>query len=75
MKIYRSLGYEQKHRLVFIAYVFEGLSCNSGLIWDHGAPINGKTTNSFSDTEDLSAFLTPIFSFQLVNLMEEQECN
>ena len=30
-KIYRRSGYEQKHRLVFIAYVLEGLSRNSGL--------------------------------------------
>ena len=47
MKIYRRSGYKQKHRLIFIAYVLEGLSCNSGLLWDHGAPINSKTTNSF----------------------------
>ena len=45
MKIYRRSGYE-KHRLVFFAYVFEGLSRKSGLLWDR-APINGKTTNSF----------------------------
>ena len=31
MKIYRRSGYEQKHGLVFIAYVLEGLSRNSGL--------------------------------------------
>ena len=49
MKIYRRSGYEQKHRLVFIAYILEaeGLSRNSGLLWDHGTPINGKTTNLF----------------------------
>ena len=35
IKIYRSSGYKQKHRLVFIAYVLEGLSRNSGLLWDH----------------------------------------
>ena len=45
MKIYRRSGYE-KHRLVFVAYVLEGLSRKSGLLWDR-APINGKTTNSF----------------------------
>ena len=45
MKIYRRSGHE-KHRLVFIAYILEGLSCNSGLFWDC-APINGKTTNLF----------------------------
>ena len=45
MKIYRRSGHE-KHRLVFIAYILEGLSCNSGLLWDC-APINGKTTNLF----------------------------
>ena len=31
IKIYQKSGYEQKHRLVFIAYVLEGLSRNSGL--------------------------------------------
>ena len=31
IKIYRRSGYEQKHRLVFIAYVLEGLSRNSRL--------------------------------------------
>ena len=45
MKIYQRSGYE-KHTLVFIAYILEGLSCNSGLLWDR-APINEKTTNSF----------------------------
>ena len=45
MKIYRRSGCE-KHRLVFIAYVLEGLSRKSVLFWDHG-PMNGKTTNSF----------------------------
>ena len=45
MKIYRRSAYE-KHRLVFIAYVLEGLSRKSGLLWDR-ASINGKTTNSF----------------------------
>ena len=45
MKFYQRSGYE-KHRLLFIAYVLEGLSHNSGLLWDR-APINGKTTNSF----------------------------
>ena len=45
MKIYQRSGYE-KHRLVFIAYVLEGLSRKSGLLWDR-VPIKGKTTNSF----------------------------
>ena len=45
MKIYRRSGFE-KHRLISIAYVLEGLSRISGLPWDR-APINGKTTNSF----------------------------
>ena len=45
MKIYRRSGYE-KHRLVLFAYVLEGLSRKSGLLWDR-APINGKTRNSF----------------------------
>ena len=31
MKIYRRSGYEEERRLVFIAYVLEGLSCNIGL--------------------------------------------
>ena len=33
MKIYRRSGFE-KHRLVSIAYVLEGLSRISGLLWD-----------------------------------------
>ena len=37
MKIYRRSGYE-KHRLVLFAYVLEGLSRKSGLLWDR-API------------------------------------
>ena len=45
MKIYRRSGYE-KHRLVFFAYVLEGLSHKNGLLWDR-APINGRTANSF----------------------------
>ena len=36
MKIYWRSGYE-KHRLIFIAYVLEGLSRNSGLLWIEGA--------------------------------------
>ena len=59
MKIYRRSAYEKQSLvplgLVFIAYVLEGLSCKSGLLWDRG-PINGKTTNSFWDTEDLVHF-------------------
>ena len=38
MKIHQRSGYE-KHRLLFIAYVLEGLSCNSGMLWDR-SPIN-----------------------------------
>ena len=38
MKIHQRSEYE-KHRLLFIAYVLEGLSRNSGLLWDR-APIN-----------------------------------
>ena len=45
MKIYRRSGYE-KRRLLFIAYILEGLSRKSVLFWDRG-PMNGKTTNSF----------------------------
>ena len=33
IKIYRRSGYEQKHRLVFTAYVLEGLSRNGELLW------------------------------------------
>ena len=33
MKIYRRSGFE-KHRLVSIAYVLQGLSRISGLLWD-----------------------------------------
>ena len=32
----------------FIAYILEGMSGNSGLLWDH-TPLNGKTTNLFED--------------------------
>ena len=35
-KIYWMSGYE-KHRLVFIAYVLEGLSRKSGLLWDRAS--------------------------------------
>jgi len=38
MNIHHSSGYEI-HRLLFIAYVLEGLSRYSGLLWDR-APIN-----------------------------------
>ena len=41
MKIHQRSGYE-KHRLLFIAYVLEGLSRNSGLLWDR-APHKLKT--------------------------------
>ena len=54
MKIYRISGYE-KHGLIFIAYVLEGLSRKSRLLWDR-ASINGKTTKSFWDAEDLVHF-------------------
>ena len=59
MKTYQRSGYE-KHRLVFIAYVLEGLSRKSGLLWDR-APINGKTTSSFWDTKDLVHFYPQYF--------------
>ena len=36
MKIHHRLGYE-KHRLLFIAYVLEGLSRNSRLLWDRAS--------------------------------------
>ena len=35
-----------KNRLVFIAFVREGLSHNSGLLWDR-APINEMNRNLF----------------------------
>ena len=52
MKIYQ--------RLVFIAYVLEGVSRKSGLLWDRN-PINRKTTNSFCDTEDVVHFYLQYF--------------
>ena len=42
MKMYQRSGFE-KHILIFIAYVLEGLSLNSELLWDR-TPIN--STNS-----------------------------
>ena len=48
IKLYRRSGYmyKQKHRLIFITYVHEGLSRNRRVaLGSH--PINGKTTNLF----------------------------
>ena len=67
MKIYRGSGYE-KHRLLFIAYVLEGF-----LFWDRG-PMNGKTTNSFWDTEeDLVHFYPQYFNSNTFKLQFDRE--
>ena len=76
MKIYRRSGYE-KHDpvprgLVFIAYVLEGLSCKSEWLWDRG-PINGRTTNSFCDTEDLVHFYLKFFYSNTFKLQFDRE--
>ena len=71
MKIYRRSGYE-KHRLLFIAYILEGLSRKSVLFWDRG-PMNGKTTNSFWDTEDLVHFYHQYFHSNTFKLQFDQE--
>ena len=73
MKIYRRSGYE-KHRLLFIAYVLEGLSIKSILFWDRG-PMNGKTTNSFWDTEDLVHFYPQYFHSNTFKLQFDREDN
>ena len=71
MKIYWRSVYE-KHRLVFIAYILEGLSRKSGLLWDY-APINAKTTNSFRDTEDLVHFHPKYFHSNTFKLQFDRE--
>ena len=71
MKIYRRSGYE-KHRLLFIAYVLEGLSRKSVLFWDRGS-MNGKTTNSFWDTEDLVHFYPQYFHSNTFKLQFDRE--
>ena len=71
MKIYRRSGYE-KHRLLFIAYVLEGLSIKSILFWDRG-PMNGKTTNSVWDTEDLVHFYRQYFHSNTFQLQFDRE--
>ena len=71
MKIYRRSGYE-KQRLLFIAYILEGLSRKSVLFWD-GSPMNGKTTNSFWDTEDLVHFYHQYFDSNTFKLQFDWE--
>ena len=71
MKIYWRSGCE-KQRLVFIAYVLEGLSRKSGLLWDR-APINRKTTNSFWATEDLVHFYPQYFHSNTFKLQFDRE--
>ena len=66
MKIYQRSGYE-KHRLLFIAYILEGLSRTSVLFWDRD-PMNEKTTNSFWDTEDLVNFYPQYFHYNTFKL-------
>ena len=61
-----------KNRLLFIAYILEGLSRKSVLFWDRG-PTNGKTTNSFSDTEDLVHFYPQYFHSNTLTLQFDRE--
>ena len=60
------------HLFRFIAYILEGLSRNSGLLWDR-APINGKTTNLFWDTEDLVHFYPQYFHSNTSKLQYDRE--
>ena len=71
MKIYRSSGYE-KQRLLFIAYILEGLSRKNVLFWDRGA-MNGKTTNSLWDTQDLLHFCPQYFHSNTFKLQFDRE--
>ena len=71
MKIYRRSGYE-KQRLLFIASILEGLSRKSVLFWDRG-PMNGKTTNSVCDTEDLVHFYPQYFHSNTFKLQFDRE--
>ena len=71
MKIYQSSGYE-KHKLIFITYVIEGLSGKRWLLWGR-APINGKTTNSFWDTEDVGHFYPQYFHSNTFKLKFDRE--
>ena len=68
MKIYRRWGYE-KYRLVFIAYVFEDLFRNTGCFGI--APHKWEDHHLVLRHRRSSVFLPPLFSFQLVILMEE----
>ena len=61
-----------KNRLLFIAYILEGLSHKSVLFWDRG-PMNGKTTNSFWNTEDLVHFYPQYFHSNTFKLQFDQE--
>ena len=67
----RRSGYE-KQRLLFIAYVLEGLSRNSVLFWDRG-PMNEKTKNYFGDTEDLVHFYPQYFHSNTFKLQFDRE--
>ena len=73
-KIYRRSGYE-KHRLVFIAYVLEGLSRKIVKEGCFGItpPHNLKTTNSFWDTEDLVHFYPQYFHSNTFKLQFDRE--
>ena len=61
MKIHHRSGYE-KHRLLFIAYVLEGLSRNSRLLWDR-APKISLMYKLVLRCRRSSAFLPPPFLF------------
>ena len=65
-------GQGMKNRLLFIAYILEGLSRKSVLFWDRG-PMNGKTTNSFWDTEDLVHFYHQYFHSNTFKLQFDRE--
>ena len=62
MTIYRRSGNEN-HRLVFIAYLLEGLSRKSGLLW-YRARHKWEDHKLVWRYRRSSAFLPPIFSFQ-----------
>ena len=55
-----------------IAYILEGLPRKSVLFWDSGA-MNGKTTNSFWDTEDLVHFHPQYFHSNTFKLQFDRE--
>ena len=65
-------GRGMKNTHLFIAYIVEGLSRKSVLFWDHG-PMNGKTTNSFWDSEDLVHFYPQYFHSNTFKLQFDWE--